>query len=63
MAKKFLTDREVAERYGVSSRTVHRMVETGRLPAALPISDGVRRWDIADLEAYEARLKSQAAEA
>lgn len=63
MAKKFLTDREVAERYGVSSRTVHRMVETGRLPAALPISDGIRRWDIADLEAYEARLKSQAAEA
>lgn len=63
MSKKFLTDREVAERYGISSRTVHKMVETGRLPASLRISAGVRRWDLADLEEYEAKLKSEQAHA
>lgn len=61
MSKKFLTDIEVGERYGVSRSTVHRMVERGRLPPALAISENVRRWDVADLEAYEAKLKAEQA--
>lgn len=60
MSRKFLKDTEVAERYGVSKRTVYRMVATGRIPPSMKLSDGVSRWDIADLEAFEARIKAEA---
>lgn len=35
MATKFLRKRAVADRYGITDRTVERMVDDGRLPAPI----------------------------
>ena len=50
----FLSDREVAQRYSVSRRTIWRWVkEVEGFPHPIKIAIGTTRWSIKDLEAYE----------
>lgn len=50
----YLTDREVAERYGVSRVTVWRWRRNDRnFPAPISFSPGCVRFKLADLEAWE----------
>jgi DNA-binding transcriptional MerR regulator len=57
-----LPARAVADRYGVSLKTVDRWLETNLLPAPLRINR-YRYWDLADLEAFEqSRMSAQEAE-
>jgi predicted site-specific integrase-resolvase len=50
--KTFLRKRQVAERYNVTTRTVERWAEDGRLPP--PIYRGiVPLWDLSELEAQD----------
>jgi excisionase family DNA binding protein len=52
MSKRFLRKQHVAERYGVHTRTVERMIEDGRLPA--PVYRGkIPLWDETLLDASD----------
>lgn len=55
----FLTDVQVAKRYGVSRPTVWRWVSTGKLPQPIRFSRGCTRWRIDQLEAFEARMMEE----
>lgn len=52
----FMTDRQVAERYGVTQPTIWRWTkETPGFPQPVKLSPGCTRWKLADLEAFEGR--------
>jgi excisionase family DNA binding protein len=56
--KELLTAREVAERMGVSLRTIWRWTITGELPA--PVRRGrIVRWKATDIERYVQDLPVQ----
>lgn len=52
--ERFLTDRQVAERYAVRRSTVWAWAQAGRLPAAVRLSPGCSRWRLSAIEAFEA---------
>jgi excisionase family DNA binding protein len=45
----FVTVKQLATHFGVSTTTIYRYIQAGRLPA--PIKVGPARWRRADLEA------------
>jgi excisionase family DNA binding protein len=53
-----LTARQVAERLGVSVRTLYRLVERGVLPQAVRYSRKLVRWKSADIDRYIAALSA-----
>jgi prophage regulatory protein len=53
-ATLYLTDRQVAERLAVSRATIWRWVRRGAFPAPLKFSPGITRWNVSDLERWEA---------
>ena len=55
----YLTDKQVANRYGVHRTTVWRWVRTGKFPAPKSISDGCRRWADDDIAAHEKRVSER----
>lgn len=51
---KFLSDRQLAERYGVTVVTVWRWHrEDPAFPRAVKLSSGTTRWKLAEIEAWE----------
>ena len=51
----YLTDKQVAERYGVSRVTIWRGVKVDpAFPRPVSLSPGCSRWKAADIEAWEA---------
>ena len=51
----YLTDKQVAERYGVSRVTIWRWVKVDpAFPRPVSLSPGSSRWKAADIEAWEA---------
>jgi len=57
---KFLSDKSVAERYGISRQSVWRWVKEGRLPAPLKLAPGSTRWKLDDLLQFEKKQEAQA---
>lgn len=53
----YLTVKQVAERFGVSTDTIWRWKRNGRFPKAVKLSSGSTRWRLADIEAFEASLQ------
>lgn len=53
---KFLSDKEVAARLGVSRQTVWRWVREGRFPSPVKIGPAAVRWREAGVMAWEAQL-------
>lgn len=54
----YLSDRKVANRYGVSRGTPWRWIKTDpKFPKPIELSPGCTRWRLQDLEKWE-RLKS-----
>ncbi|RHZ95342.1 AlpA family phage regulatory protein [Cereibacter sphaeroides] len=51
----YLTDKQVAERYGVSRATIWRWVKTGTFPRPVTFSPGCVRWSEAEVLAWEAK--------
>lgn len=52
---QFLSDSQIAQRYGVSRQTVWRWAATDNtFPPPIKFSAGCTRWNITDLEAWEA---------
>lgn len=56
----YLTDRQVADRYGVARTTPWRWVQLGRFPHPIRISPGCVRWRLSDLEAHESAAAAKA---
>ena len=59
----FLSDKKIAERYGVSRKTVWDWLKTyPDFPRPVKLSPGCTRWKLAEIEAWESsRAKSQVA--
>jgi predicted DNA-binding transcriptional regulator AlpA len=57
-AERFLTAKEVAERYSIHIITVYKRAKLGLLPPGELISANARRWRASELAAFEARRNS-----
>ena len=56
-SKKYISDRALAERFGVDRGTIWRWAAAGRLPKPIRLSPGCTRWALDEVEAYEASLR------
>lgn len=58
-ARRFVSDKAVAERYGVSRDCVWRWVRAGRLPSPYRLAEKTTRWAEDELDARDAELMTQ----
>lgn len=57
----YLSDKQVAERYGVTRPTVWRWLKTDRtFPKPISLSPGCTRWRLDEIEAWEAARRAVA---
>ena len=49
----YLTDRQVADRYGISRQTVWAWIKRESLPSPIRLTAGCVRWSVDDLERWE----------
>ncbi|KAA8608609.1 AlpA family transcriptional regulator [Salipiger aestuarii] len=62
MSKTYLSDLQIAARYGVHRSTPWRWLKADdSFPAPVSLSPGCTRWNLADLEAWEAAKRGTAA--
>ncbi|MAQ46131.1 MAG: AlpA family transcriptional regulator [Confluentimicrobium sp.] len=62
MAETYLSDTQVAARYGVHRTTPWRWAKTElSFPKPFVLSPGCTRWKLSDLEAWETDKRSEAA--
>jgi len=54
----YLSDRQIATRFGVSRCTPWRWVERGQFPSPVQLSPGCTRWRLSDVEKWEAERGS-----
>lgn len=54
----YLTDKQMAARYGVSRCTVWRWVKKNEFPAPIRLSEGCTRWRDGDVDAWEQRREA-----
>jgi len=59
--QKFVTDRQLAERYSVSRASIWRWVRTGQLPQPIYLASGTTRWNLEDVVQHEQRLEKRRA--
>lgn len=52
-AMQYLSDRDMAARFGTTRSTIWRWVGTNSLPKPIKLSTGCTRWKLADVEAWE----------
>ncbi|PVY78192.1 AlpA family transcriptional regulator [Tamilnaduibacter salinus] len=53
--EKYLSDKNLAARYGVSRITPWRWVREGKYPAPIKLGDNCTRWKLSDIIAWENR--------
>lgn len=58
--KRWLTDAECAQRFGISRPTWWRWVREGKAPRPVKLGAGTTRWALADIEEMEARARAAA---
>lgn len=56
----YLSDRAVAQRYGICRATVWAWVKEGHLPTPVRLTPGSTRWKLSDLEQFEAEREAAA---
>lgn len=54
--RRLINIKELAEMIGVSTKTVYRWRDQGRIPPGKQLSDQTIRWDIRTIEAWFERL-------
>jgi predicted DNA-binding transcriptional regulator AlpA len=59
--KPYLSDKDLAERFGVTRTTVWRWTAEGLLPEPVKIGPNTTRWRLADVQAFEAMRAQEAA--
>ena len=50
----YLTDNQVATRFGISRNSIWRLVKTGQLPQPVRLFKNTIRWRLSDIEVFEA---------
>lgn len=55
---KYLTIKNLIERYSISRSTILRLVDAGEFPRPVRIGLASKRWAIEDLEKFEAGKKN-----
>jgi prophage regulatory protein len=53
VAKRYLTVKELATRWGVGVSTIWRWAHEARIPSPIAIGPRATRWEISDIETYE----------
>ena len=53
----YLTDRQVAERYGINRATVWSWVKKAKMPEPVRLTPGCARWSVGDLERWESERR------
>ena len=56
---KYLSDSQVADRYGLHRATVWRWAKKGHLPQPIQLTEGTTRWKLEDIERFEEERKAQ----
>lgn len=51
----YCRDIDLAERYGVARNSIWRWARLGQLPPPVQLTPGCSRWNLADVEAWEAK--------
>lgn len=59
MAETYLTDKQIASRFGVVQHTIWRWVREGHFPPPVRLGPGCTRWTTEDVEAFEAARRSE----
>lgn len=54
--KFYLSDDDVAARFGVSTDSIRRWIRQGVFPKPVRVGKGTSRWRLSDIERYEAGL-------
>ncbi|HET8700989.1 MAG TPA: AlpA family phage regulatory protein [Nitrococcus sp.] len=57
----YLSDRDLAIRYGVNRASIWRWTASGDLPEPVRLGGRTTRWRLADIEAHEAQSAGDAA--
>lgn len=55
MASNYLSDQDLADRFGICRTSVWRWLERGMLPQPVRLGPNTTRWRLADIEAFEAQ--------
>ncbi len=58
--ERYLTDKEVAERYGIARQTVWKRVKNHMLPVPVKFPPGTTRWRLSTLIAFEDAIAKSA---
>ncbi len=61
MTRQFLTDSDLAARYGISRATVWRWTSAGRLPPPVRLGEATTRWPLEGVIQYEQKLAAETA--
>ena len=56
----YLSVKTVAERYGINTATVWRWCKANDFPQPIRMGSRVTRWELGDLEAYDAKNREAA---
>jgi len=56
-SKLFLSDKDLAARYGVTRATIWRWLAEGRLPETVHIGPNTTRWKKSSIEEHDSRLE------
>lgn len=58
---KYLTDKQIAERFAVSLSTVWRWTRNGDFPQPIKLGPNITRWKLDEVEAWEVAREQGAA--
>ena len=53
---KYLTDKQLAERFSTSRNTIWRWSKNNKLPQPVRLTDGCTRWRLVDIENWEREI-------
>lgn len=56
----YLSDKQLALRYGVSRPTIWRWVKEGDLPSPIKLGPGSTRWKLSEVEDWEKKRQAEA---
>ncbi|MGK2915800.1 MAG: helix-turn-helix transcriptional regulator [Porticoccaceae bacterium] len=59
----YLSDNQLATRFGISRNSIWRLVKTKQLPEPVRLFKSTTRWKLSDIEAFEAARAAESRQA